>query len=1180
MSELLWIAVPGGAVTAEGLAPLAVVIVPRLEGGGEDLAGHGMDRWPELLHATTFELEQWRYADPEVWPWGETFRGRIEPTFRHTREAMLANWQAMFATPSEAPISRVDTPRRDDPTKDGIELLATATEASELRNLYAQEVSGDDWRAQLERVAAAASPRRARAERRSRPVAERRGRPPPSFHDVVAFLREHPQLLRAFGLIVDFEVAVWSDVEEVRVVPTLPPWPAGPSPQASCPWTSCSLDAGRFLAKPRPDGGLARGVVRLGGAGPVGGSDNPDWAVVTFDVDAAMTRVPTADEPEPALPGLRSAGLGLLHTRRERELRTRLGRASRGGSVDGAYLFADDLVLGYRVDVSEEGSGEWRSLCERRAEYTVGGRPLGLAGGWVEEGHVKRDAMTAAAGGPLECDELVVRWDGWSLVVPRPAPRGRGEAPRPTPLDWRFSVVPPLPRLRFGRDYRLRLRIADLAGGGLTVDDLAADGSPAEATEPVFYGRVEPVPAPLVATTGEYGPGEAIERLVIRGPGGPPPEVPDPDPKGVPPADPVEREPHLPPPDGRLLSVPPVSVELADKHGFFDGEADGEAAWQLARRAMPGLRGVEVEPAERRRPAPWLPDPLANQWVVQSRGTPATAAASGPWEAVPGSRRLEYAPVELELTGGTAVQLSRGEGKVSISLPAAQQLEVDVSCAPAASDAPQLAMLWWMPNESFEAIWTDVLRGRHPHITPARTLHLVHAVQRPLKRPVGHLVASREPGETFATLTSASGIALDRASTARLDLNANWKDWSDHGEGPDKFASVGSDVVTTGADPWPLVPKRHEFGDTRRRRVIYRLSAVSRFQEYFDPRLLKSDPQAFAIAGDAMAVDIFSSARPAPPVVLHTVPAFTREGPDPQPGWQEWRRLRRGGLLRVHMPEDWYSSGQAEQLAVVVWPEDFPPREAWPFLSEAGRDPIFGATDPKHWLVSSDLAGPQGAPAKAYLEELGTEVPIVPFTPWWDPELGGWNADVDLGPLGRTSYRPFVELALVRYQPLSLDRLHISPVVRSEMIQLLPERNLTVVRVEPQEKLLESETLGEGMWVTLSGMASGEPRNRVEAWIERWTGPPDEAPGTPTTSFTTLEEPVHGSPLRSWVRVPGCAGQALFPDAVWVPQHVGSAEQHRLVIREIEMLPQPGGDTSEPPTEFARRVVFIETALL
>lgn len=1147
MSELLWIAVPGGAVAPGGGAPLAVAIVPRLAGGGATLADHGMDRWPELVHGTTFTLEIRRPGATDAVP--------IQPAFRHPLDEMLANWQAIFVTPrgADEPPPRVELPSREEPAQREIEVLSTTAEATGLRGLYAKDLADEDWTAELGRVAAAGAPRGARRARRSggRSAGPRRDRTPPDFHWVVALLREHPHVLRALGLIVDFEATLPADVEAIRIAPTLPPWPAGPQPQPSRPWTRCGLERSRFLAEPGAASGLGRGVVRLGGAGPLESSDNPRWAVVTFDVDAAMARIPDTDEAEPALAGLRSAGLGLLQPGRGQELQSRIGRPEKSGSADGVDLFAEDLVLGYRIDVRDEGAGEWRSLCERRAEYTIAGRPLGPPpGGLVEEGHVKRDAMVAhAAEGPLEGDELLVRWDGWSLAVPRPVPGGRRAARGPTALDWRLSVAPPLPQLRFDRDYRLRARVADLAGGGLTVADLAQDGATAEATEPVFYGRVEPIPAPLPAVMGEHGPGAALERLVVRSAGGLDEET------GA-----------VPELDRRLLLAPPVSVELADQHGVFDVE-DVDASWELARRAMPSVGPEEPDtPPVAGRPVGWLPDPLARDWVVRVRNAGERWTASGRWETTPGSRPLEYAPLVLELVGGSAVGVSHANGVVTVSLPPGQRIELDVSSAPARDDVSQIALHRWLPGEAFDSARSDIMAGRQRHITPPRTLHLVHAVQRPMgPSPQGFLRIERAAGETFATLTAHGGLGVSRATAGRVEIRAAWQDWDDDGPGAVVSVDLESDAVTPGAGAWPLEPKRHELGDTRRRRVTYSLTAVSRFQEYFDAGLRERDPKAFTTAGAPVVLEVPSSARPAEPVVLYTTPATSAAGAAPEPGWQEWQRLRRGGLLRVHMAPRWYSSGEGEQLAVVVSPDEFPARKLRPFLSEAGRDPVMPTGQPRHWVGPADVAGPPGGAVSAHLEELGSPVYVVPSDPWRDPDgSGAWFADIDLGPLGRTSYRPFVQLALARYQPLSLDGLHLSPVVRAEMIQLLPDRELSVRRS------------GGQLLAVLRGVGPSGELTRVDAWIERWSGPPGQPPGPPTTEFTRLDVPEPGSEFPSWLRVPELAVQGVPFEELRLADPAGSTEPHRLVIRETETLPQSGGQTGD----LARRVVFAETVLL
>lgn len=1145
MSELLWIALPGGTVGADDRAPLAVAIVLRLTEPGSALADHGLDRWPDLLAATTFELEL-RHAGGAV----ETVA--LAPERPHPQAEMLAHWQAMFVTPTEAgaPPHLVQPPAAADPASAGLEVLATTAEASGVEGLYQAQVAGEDTSGALGEVIALTQPRTLRTVRAARSPARRGQIDPREFHRFLALLREHPAVLRALGLIVDFRVSVPADVEAVRIAPALPPWPVEPAPRPARPWTRCALADRRFLPEPGPDSGLLRGLVRLDGAGPPDPQGGREWSVVTFDVDAAIVRI--AEQGGEPLPGLRSAGLALLNSRREHELLGRLGRGNRGGSPDGAELFAEDLVLGYRADVSDQPTGGWRTLCARRARYTIAERAIGPEQGVVEESAVKRDAFAQTSDdGPLEGDEQVLRWDGWSLAVPRPAPEIPERTRVPSALDWSFSAEPPLPRLRFDRDYRLRLRLADLAGGGLTVADLAAEEPQAAATASILYARVEPVPAPLVTDPAPTGrPGDALLRLVVRSLGGP----------GAADATPTE-------PARRLLSAPPVSIELADQHGVFDG-LDPDASWALARRALPGVGGERRAPAAGR-PDASLPDPAAVEWVLRERGL--GLAAHGRWDALPGSGPLEHPRLELELTGGPTA-LSQVGATVRAALPPGATVELDVSSAPDAARVRELALDRQATVGTLEAVRSDVLAGRQPQITPARTLQLVHAVQRPLARPTGDLSAQRKPGETSAVVRVSRGWGVERPTTARIDVTATWREWSDEGAGPKLSAHVGSEAVTVQpAGLWVEFEHRLELGDTRYRRVTCTPTAVSRFQDYFAPALAEADPKAFAVDGDSVALDVLSSARPAAPVVVHSMPGVASTDQAPEPGWRDWQRTRRGGLLRVHLGPSWYSSGEGERLAVIVSADPFPTPEAWPFLSEAGRDPAIDTSPPTHFPTPAHVAGGAGS-ATAHLEELGQAVMLVPLEPIWaelevTPALqegGEWFVDIDLGPLAQESYRPFVELALARYQPMSLEQMQLSPVVRSEVTQLLPDRTL-ILRRE-----------GWKVSVSLRGLRSDEPFSRVEAWVERWSDPLGDPPSTDFMTLASTPEPG----LSAWVRVTEVFRAAIVNQVFDLAVPSDLSVVHRVVVREVEEMAQPGGGSTEPSEELGRRVVFADAAIL
>ncbi len=1131
MSELLWIAVPGGAVRPDGNAPLALLIVPRLTGTGDTLAAYGMDRWPALLKGTTFTLEFRGHATVPVTP--------IQPL---AAEQAQPRWDALFlAPPKVATPGWVQVRSWAQPAQRDLDILDTGAEATAIQDAYAQELVGAAPRTL--RLGPSAERRRARSARRAARVADAGPAPAPrlDFHERLALLREHPRVLRAVGLIVDFAVTVPTDATAVRLIPATPAWPTAPAPTHVTPWTMCQLAAGRFLPEPRPGSGIAGGVVSIGGAGLLAGSQAPadmDWAVVSYDVEAAMTRLGATQEDGP-LPPLRSAGLSLLRLRREQELTQRM--SARGGSqpaeVDG--LFADDLVLGYRLDVRLPEAG-WQSLCRRTADYRVAGEQLDPPSGTPEEGHVKPDAVTSdgTAGGMLEGDQIVVRWDGWSIAVPPPVPGAAPVPERVIDLDSRLSVVAPLPKLRFGQHYFMRARVADLAGAGLTVEDLAADDVPAQRTRELHYGRVEPIPAPvLIAPQGVSAPGGALERLVIRSAGGPGPAT------GA-----------APPPDVRLLCAPPTSVELADQHGVFDAHTP-EDSWALAQRAIQGLDGAPAAEPQAAQPVPWLADALAQRWILRPVN-PGLDEQGARWD---GAENWSHQPVTLVLAPGAVTGWSEATGRLTLALAPAGDIDIDLSSAPREGfTGVELTLNEWVDGSAAAKVLADVGDGRQSHITPARRLRLVHAVQRPLAAPRASFAVERGLHDTFALIEPAAAVAFDRASTVRLDLAASWQEWADAPQPiGERSAIIASETVPLQGD-FALPPERHEFGDTRRRRVTYTLTAVSRFQEFFDPALLTSDPKAFSVEGPPVAVDVPSSARPPAPVVEGVVPAFVWQRTGAPPGWTEWTSARKGGLLRIELGPGWFASGEGEQLAILLATEEFPARGLWAFLSATGRDPVHATADTARWLSASDVAAP-GA-TEVWLEEAQAKLLVLPLTPSHTDAAGApWFADADLGALAAGSYRPFVELALARYQPVSLDRVALSPAVRTDMIQLAPARSLHLRRGPA------------AIVASLTGVGPTEAPNRVEAWIERWSGP-----GAPSTELTDLG----GAGAVSWTRVAGATATGALGADLTVPLPAGGAAPQRIVVRETEEVPGRAPQPGPLGGELSRQLVFVETVIV
>jgi hypothetical protein len=147
----------------------------------------------------------------------------------------------------------------------------------------------------------------------------------------------------------------------------------------------------------------------------------------------------------------------------------------------------------------------------------------------LEEDAVVPSPTTASsedADGDLYLQETLTRWDGWSLAVPRIGKPFQGAGPtNGTSGSKGFSVttkwaVPTdtnatkLPRMRFGRSYRMRARAVDLAGNSLTVE--AAPTSGDVVTGAVKHLRFEPVPAPRALLVDAPLPGASEEIVVIR----------------------------------------------------------------------------------------------------------------------------------------------------------------------------------------------------------------------------------------------------------------------------------------------------------------------------------------------------------------------------------------------------------------------------------------------------------------------------------------------------------------------------------------------------------------------------------------------------------------------------------------------------------------------------------------
>jgi peptidoglycan hydrolase-like protein with peptidoglycan-binding domain len=684
------------------------------------------------------------------------------------------------------------------------------------------------------------------------------------FHTVLTSLSAYPPLLRALGLVLDVELprgavpdAPLNSPGEIFLTDFArgEPWTLQTEPAA--PHTAyINLGTGGsqrvFLPAPAP-GSHDYGLLGL---------DSNDFALGQIDVDGALhkaiilaetvtTSAPPLHEevfdPTATLPSLRSAGLALLSDDRALKLLAAFdGAKAFNDALEAQTAFprpfsTEDLVRGYRLDIWDATTNRWYSLHRRTGVYAFGDTGSVVFTATDEEGFTQLAVAQAApdatrnAPDDLYLSETIARWNGWSLSAPHP---GRGLARNPDPLkaippddpsdpdfdpqnppasqfkmQAQFSVTPgSLPRLRFGRRYRLRARLVDLAGNSLALDEPLTDLISASLAIPVdpdgfAYLRYEPVAAPTLVlrdTAGVTGSGSAIDRLVIRS---------------------FNTDPSLDtaPPNltacDRHVVPPRSSVEMAERHGLFDtvttGAMMGDPATHdlIADRDAGQLNTVTLtvagksetiplESAESIPTLPYLPDPLARGAALRDLpGTPDGSIGTIQPPFAPGAGTLQYTPLpDANPRPGSATLIGFGgdqdwrstlpfrlavdEGNgpprwdairrvLTVFLAKGATGLVPLSSYMTAADVKLMGVWQWLREyadalahgqaaqgeqsfstaDTFAHIIQRAVEGGHWMLTPPRLLTLVHAVQQPIGRPGFVGLRSRQPGSALGFQT-------------------------------------------------------------------------------------------------------------------------------------------------------------------------------------------------------------------------------------------------------------------------------------------------------------------------------------------------------------------------------------------------------------------------------------------
>ncbi|ABD56456.1 hypothetical protein [Jannaschia sp. CCS1] len=942
------------------------------------------------------------------------------------------------------------------------------------------------------------------------------------FHRIVSSMNQYRGMLRAHGLVVDleFEAAALANASATPGLRAIVEWT--PTSDAvsgvetlpdRTPLTRCVSADGRFETQVRQTSGPIRGrALRLG---------DDRFRLIQTDVDGGGLKAlnftgslatlgdtdPSKDHDEVdedgenrlrlGLPTLRSDGLTLLEEDRAIALEDILARSARFNADAEAgtdlELFAEDTARGFVVDVLDEATDQWQSLCRRDVTFRfLDGTPARVE---TDDEAMVRMATTRSADGEnetlLKLPEVVAAWTGWSLAAP---PVGRGidlndepasldpSAPEGLPIETDASVTPgTLPSLRFGRSYRLRARVVDLAHN--TVPFSEGDIPGTEATASVPYRRFEPVESPALALVGSAQDvalptlGASMTTLVIHSFN----ETQDLN------TQPIDDR------DTRHVIPPKVSAEFAIQHGVLDADGRLDPASFPLLSTQDGALDEIVDGDDRRGATrfahapegfslPFLPDPLARGVRVHLEGVgfPATEIFAALDDVAPWP---DLTPIRIQLVEGPpAADYDAVTRIVRVALPKGWMVRARLSHTLRQEDLERLGIWDWraliVGPPSSDTI-EDAVAGRAWMLTPDFRMRLVHAVQKPLVVPTpGPIAVNRGLGRLQARLST--NVPVHAPSTSRIDVSASWTEVRDDPRQPaptvQRMEGEARDtrINRTHAQDgnWPISPV-HDLPDTRYRRVDYTMTAISRYRAFM-PQDIADDVERISVPAQPRTGWVPNSTPPPAPVIHSVVPTFgwTRRTDDTGA-----RTIRTAGL-RVYLRRPWMVTGTAEMLGVVlpdgggpvpphletrvtrwgsdpIWrggpvATDAPPASAFPMGVSAGPLPpgtlapsVLGDTSqddlPAQNFTLSGLKTPD-------LVSRPETVSIVPHAVDYDAERGLWFSDIVVDPGG--AYFPFLRCVLARYQPISsVDgdlSAHLSNVAQADFIQIAPDRLVTL----------------------------------------------------------------------------------------------------------------------------------------
>lgn len=552
------------------------------------------------------------------------------------------------------------------------------------------------------------------------------------------------------------------------------------------------------------------------------------------------------------LPTMRSAGIALIRNGVSKHVALRLERnikfqellvdkpikiAGSNFKIPVEILYSDDVVMAYRMDIAyEDEPNKWYSLHQRQNTYSwydEKGVEHPVTGAKPDEGYVEL-ALTEQRENKtnLFVPETLARWEGWSLSVGRPGLAIDESNDHPAPkladrhdflrsrineqkkyafdptLDFKLNaqsgIVPgTLPKLRYGKKYRLRIRTVDLAGNSLPLSAVTTSTSETLRTN-IKYLRYEPLSSPISLVGNALRDGEFLEQMVIR-------SNFDRSSKEYEKKNEVRGQAS----DGksvRYMLPPRNSQLLAETHGMFDNAFGNNS--EVAKKVYSIITSHEglFQPAEGNKEKVYslsevdiiyLPDPMAAGIAIfvdeEAENThtqefePHMFSFFSRDEIAPSATSSIAIPVDWYKAGFMRIVLEEGplntswdkENRVfTVTLPKGNRVRLKVSTFWREKDVKELSALWQLIKEGagskLSELEDTVIRGQHWMLSPPRNLELVHAVQQPVEAPVlQSLLPERDEGDTAADINVK--FTVHGESTDFAEIQAIWTEQVDDG---------------------------------------------------------------------------------------------------------------------------------------------------------------------------------------------------------------------------------------------------------------------------------------------------------------------------------------------------------------------------------------------------------------